>query len=428
LVNTINVVKNNNYKFRITQGFLMDINWASDVYLKKIDTTKLVETTTLSSFRTTRRADHPPKRINSLPSYECIQGKACKLSIPAHTFIDEQPIETLQYTVYPMTHGKNFLDANYPMMEGVPLESGAFDFRLEARDNTKQAASAPFRVVVKSESKSDYSFETLVDKEIKQINGTIACKFIDRLANVLKLDAEKIRISSIKPGKGEWQTTIFWSYLSYQTTNQCNTDSIYTLKRKMSTKRGNPHQTFVKNMGQEVHVREVTLSLTGLCNITSASTDSTSSTLLETAKTPIIEQTSESPSMIPPYLIGIIPIIFIIILLTILIVYCCMFKKGGKKGKNQLDYVTKGQPVVFPNELATDDDTPSVATPMLVKDERPPLQPNLDGTTIHENPLYKAPSIARTSISTTNGHLNTSTTFRQPSNANQRLPPPYSEP
>uniref|UniRef100_A0AC35GSG1 Uncharacterized protein n=2 Tax=Panagrolaimus sp. PS1159 TaxID=55785 RepID=A0AC35GSG1_9BILA len=100
----------------------------------------------------------------------------------------------------------------------------------------------------------------------------------------------------------------------------------------------------------------------------------------------------------------------------------------GKKGKNQLDYVTKGQPVVFPNELATDDDTPSVATPMLVKDERPPLQPNLDGTTIHENPLYKAPSIARTSISTTNGHLNTSTTFRQPNNANQRLPPPYSEP
>uniref|UniRef100_A0AC35EX19 Uncharacterized protein n=1 Tax=Panagrolaimus sp. PS1159 TaxID=55785 RepID=A0AC35EX19_9BILA len=72
LVNTINVVKNNNYKFRITQGFFMDINWASDAYLKKIDTTQPVETTTLSSFRTTRRADHPPKRINSLPSYECI--------------------------------------------------------------------------------------------------------------------------------------------------------------------------------------------------------------------------------------------------------------------------------------------------------------------------------------------------------------------
>uniref|UniRef100_A0A914YET5 Uncharacterized protein n=1 Tax=Panagrolaimus superbus TaxID=310955 RepID=A0A914YET5_9BILA len=161
LVNTINVVKNNNYKFRITQGFLMDINWASDEYLKKVDTTKLIETTTLGSFRTTRRADHPPKRINSLPSYECIQGKTCKLSIPAHTFIDEQPIETLQYTVYPMTHGKNFLDANYPKMEGVPLENGAFDFRLEARDNMKQAASAPFRVVVKPEMKSDYSFETL---------------------------------------------------------------------------------------------------------------------------------------------------------------------------------------------------------------------------------------------------------------------------
>lgn len=82
-----------------------------------------------------------------------------------------------------------------------------------------------------------------------------------------------------------------------------------------------------------------------------------------------------------------------------------------------------GHPVVFPNEVAHDDDVNSVAIPMLVKDERPPLQPQLEGTTI-ENPLYRPKaSIGRTSIST-----DASGTQRQMGNPNQRLPPPYVSP
>lgn len=97
-----------------------------------------------------------------------------------------------------------------------------------------------------------------MDKEINEINGTTACKFIERLSNVLKIDSEKIRINSINQGKGEWQTLISWSYIGYQKkNNECDTESIYLLKRKMSNKRDIAQQTFVKNMGQEVHVREV---------------------------------------------------------------------------------------------------------------------------------------------------------------------------
>ena len=75
LVNTVNVVKNNNINFRIIQGYFIDINWKSaDAHIKEIDMSKFFETTTSSSFRTTRHANNlPPKRINSLPTYECIQ-------------------------------------------------------------------------------------------------------------------------------------------------------------------------------------------------------------------------------------------------------------------------------------------------------------------------------------------------------------------
>ena len=65
---------------------------------------------------------------------------------------------------------------------------------------------------------------------------------------------------------------------------------------------------------------------------------------------------------------------------------------------------------------------------MLIKDERPPLQPQLDGTTVHENPLYKAPSVGRTSISTDNANLNTMGASRLTGTPNQRLPPPYVAP
>ena len=69
------------------------------------------------------------------------RGKACKLAIPAHTFIDEQSVDSLQYVVYSMNHGKSsFLEATYPIMQGVALESGEFDFRLDARDSMKQVS------------------------------------------------------------------------------------------------------------------------------------------------------------------------------------------------------------------------------------------------------------------------------------------------
>ena len=50
----------------------------------------------------------------------------------------------------------------------------------------------------------------------------------------------------------------------------------------------------------------------------------------------------ESESILTAYLLPIILLALFVVLLIIIVIYCCMFKKDGKKGKNQLDYVTKG--------------------------------------------------------------------------------------
>ncbi|VDM45009.1 unnamed protein product [Toxocara canis] len=79
----------------------------------------------------------------------------------------------------------------------------------------------------------------------------------------------------------------------------------------------------------------------------------------------------------------------------------------------QSEYVSKGLPVVFPEEIPQEDDSATVATPMLVKEERPPLI-----ITQHENHLYKPPPPLSS----------TSSPRPRSSAANQRLPPPYVPP
>lgn len=79
----------------------------------------------------------------------------------------------------------------------------------------------------------------------------------------------------------------------------------------------------------------------------------------------------------------------------------------------QSEYISKGLPVVFPEEIPQEDETATVSTPMLVKEERPPLI-----ISQHENPLYKPPPPLSTASSP------------RPRNAftNQRQPPPYVPP
>lgn len=79
----------------------------------------------------------------------------------------------------------------------------------------------------------------------------------------------------------------------------------------------------------------------------------------------------------------------------------------------QSEFVSKGLPVVFPEEIPQEDETANASTPMLVKEERPPLV-----FSQHENPLYKPPPALSTASSPR--PRNTPT--------NQRLPPPYVPP
>ena len=81
------------------------------------------------------------------------------------------------------------------------------------------------------------------------------------------------------------------------------------------------------------------------------------------------------------YLSTVLPLaILLLLLITALLIACCLYKRNKshklvatKEAKSE--YVSKGMPVVFPEEMENGTEMATVTTPMLVREERPPLVP-----------------------------------------------------
>uniref|UniRef100_A0A7E4UYE1 DAG1 domain-containing protein n=1 Tax=Panagrellus redivivus TaxID=6233 RepID=A0A7E4UYE1_PANRE len=422
---TAQVVNDNKYEFRVVEGIQNDVTWNSADLLKLYVTQEHVNAVTEYPFRTTRRINNPPKKMKSLPSYTCIRGKKCILNIPDDTFVDELPANQILYSVHPIEHEENFLYAQFPTMQGVALKPGSYKFRLEARDVENQAASAPFLVTVTDEAVRDFGYELVFDKDFKSFDGIQTCTLIDRLGAVLRLDANKIRITELKQGKGQRQSIVKFNYVDFHKNGECDVDEIKRVNRLMTTKTM-VLPKFISQVGQQFFVRSVKLHLDGKCEYGAPLSETSDKPIHKAGVKSMPETTNvkarEDDSMLLNFILPVALIALFLVLAIFAVIYCCLFRKPTKKERKALTYVTKGQPVVFPNEVSHEDDIASVSVPMLAKDERPPLKP-LEITTIHENPLYRAPT--RTSVSTTNSQLNTSSTPRSTVAPNQRLPPSY---
>lgn len=69
----------------------------------------------------------------------------CEYTIPRETFIDVEDGDTrsLTLSVYPIVADNNWLTLdrkNKQILHGISLNTGDFEFRLEARDSSNQAS------------------------------------------------------------------------------------------------------------------------------------------------------------------------------------------------------------------------------------------------------------------------------------------------
>ncbi|MFH4974451.1 hypothetical protein AB6A40_001160 [Gnathostoma spinigerum] len=366
--------------------------------------------TTVRITRTTRKVDSPPVRLNSLPTFTCKRGAVCRLQIPEKTFIDVEDGDTrsLSLSVFPLDGEKNWLtvDRVSQVLHGIPLNQGDFGFRLEARDSSNQMTSAAFRVSVEEAAPSNHLFILEIQQSFNMMTKDpyTLYQFAERLAKSLgDRYPNKIIIRDISAGNHS-RTVIKWSNatLSHKV---CQMKALDAIKYSMLTRRRDRIRTeFLRAMDSRFHVRSVKLQFQDSCLAENISTTISVPTESD------IASTSPSASNSPVWLLLAISAL-LLLLLSILVLICCITRKRHAKAV-QSDFVSKGLPVVFPEEMPQEDDSANVASPMLVKEERPPLI-----ISQHENPLYK-PSIP---LSSSSPRVRSSAT-------NQRLPPAYVPP
>ncbi|KAK0398980.1 hypothetical protein QR680_002844 [Steinernema hermaphroditum] len=378
-----------------------------------------VEAVTDQPMRTTRKADNPPVRMNPLPSFKCKRGIICVLNIAPKTFLDfEDGDETkLRLSVHSTIASQNFLSMvdGEPKMHGVPMEKGVFGFRLEARDSANQVTSGAFQVTVEDGPPTNHRFTMLLEPSLKQLTDdpNTLVKFVNRLSTVLydRTHPEHVQIHSVTAEGDKSELTWSNSSISHKF---CHRQAINAIKKEMTMGSKNKAKVeFIRSMGVQFHVRSVDLELFGNCDRPAAST--TPFTDVGDASTSVVSvKDAEAQPAGDNMLLPIVLFLLLVVVVLIGVVICYFtFRRKAEKKKQSADYVSKGMPVVFPEEVPHEEENATVASPMLVKEERPPLV-----VSHHDNPLYKPPPPLAAGASP------------RPKTAasNQRLPPPYVPP
>lgn len=361
--------------------------------------------TTTELIRTTRRiTDNKPILLNRLPSFICTRGELCELRVPAETFKDAEDGDTfkMKLSVLALDNAEVWMinESNKGLI-GIPMRTGEFNYRLEARDKAGQLASAPFQVNVKPALPTNHRIELEMDMPTPQQMATNPSKrnlLMRALARSLKAPVHSFTIQEIGSKNNKTMVAFSNNTIPYKVCDEVALDAMASkmiMKQKMRTK-----TEFVKTMGNQFYVRRASMVRHGNCDET-----------VEISTTaPTIQSMQEADSQL---MLICILLFLLLVIAVVIIVYCACVKKNGKKKSTSTEYVSKGLPVVFPDEVEENDPT-HAGTPMLAREERPPLK-----VSQHENPLYKPPPPIA-SNSPRLGHASSS--------SNQKLPSPFIPP
>uniref|UniRef100_A0A915E579 Peptidase S72 domain-containing protein n=1 Tax=Ditylenchus dipsaci TaxID=166011 RepID=A0A915E579_9BILA len=343
-------------------------------------------TTTAPITRTTRqihyyRPDNKPISVNKLSTFTCKRGILCQLTVSENTFMDAEDGDTkkLHLSVHSISKQdqRNFLLALpfSTQLEGVPMEVGTFDFRLEARDKANQTASLPFQVRVEDtvtsfDQKPNHQFSMILEGSIDKFTSKpeVLRDFVYRLAQSVSSQparqggqyslhsqplAMSVKIDELVENSGA-QTMLRWSNNTLSK-KACQIKLINDTHKQMVTGRNmeRVRHEFKKQMGPQFHVRKITLDLLRSCL---PSSNLLANFKIKATTTETSVDTEPASTFADTLMMPLILLACLLFFIMLLIVLCWMQRKGvnqKKKKKQQGDYVSKGLPVVFPEEVPT---------------------------------------------------------------------------
>lgn len=456
-------------------------------------TKRYKEVTTLppgDTATTVKVLDEEPEVLNSMGTLECEVGVVCRHKVRKDTFRDREEGNTfrLQLSLHLIDEGgpkECFLSKTKRHITCFSLRAGKTQYRLDARDKSLQSASDALVVRMREglNAEPSHQFDLSLDwssdgRDHRDFSGnaTEIAHFVKRISKFFEDGSDDmIKVSRIESGCDcvgcECPfTEISWSNTSIST-EECQEREIRQIEKVLKS------DDFAAHMDSIVRVRQVELGMSGVCFTEKAKVPDSGNEEAIAPPPPEKPVEKEEPEVVRKgeeaaapvsddnFVVStIIPVVIIVILLLAAILIACVLwrknrKRKAAKGEAKNEFVSKGAPVIFPDEVdPLTGKEPSATSPMLVKEERPPLpvappapkkeetpqQQNGRGsrtpvqethelkertplmgsghTTEHENPLYKPPPPLELGSNTRSPRPN------KHSLPHQREPPPYVPP
>lgn len=332
--------------------------------------------------------NYSPSTRNPVDYINATVGQLYVFKVPEDTFYDHEDgftpnlklsLLTLDRTPIPHNNWLQFDSKNQEFF-GIPSinDTGRKEYLLVCEDKTGQAANDGLVANVQPPPKVIYSmdFSMVIDTPGYSTfidTPTIQRHFVERLSLLFNdPDTSNIVIESVLPGS----TVITWHNRSLST-EKCPEDVGALLRKVLLTDDDTSLQKRVNEvMGPEFHVVSAHVAPAGVC--LTAYTEVYIPDLI----VPVIDDI-QPVSASGEYLVTfVIPTIIIFVMLVFSSFLACHLYRRKRTGKMSISdederrsFRSKGIPVIFQDELEEKFEEPSNKSPIIMKEERPPLPP-----------------------------------------------------
>ncbi|XP_077998715.1 dystroglycan 1-like [Glandiceps talaboti] len=327
-------------------------------------------------------SNQPPVLLNPIDKVYAYQGSMLNYRIREDEFHDAEDGNTRNLKLMFLTLDGVVMrqdswvqfDSENQTLYGLPMEEqlGIHVFLMAAMDKGGKVARDAFEIeVLPSAHKPNHEFRIVLENDFKEFEENIHKKtdLVNRIAGLYgDTNANSISILYFKKG-----STIFaWTNNSIPYT-PCPLGLIGEMTGKVvNNTKGEPTQGLIDALGEEYKVREVNVTPVGPCSDTpTGTTEEPVGPGIGGSASAMSEEVLWIKIMIPFLVVGVALLVGGLIFFLLYRVN----RKGKLSDEDQNTFIKKGIPIIFAGELEDTEKPPSSKTPLIMKDEKPPLPP-----------------------------------------------------
>ena len=322
-----------------------------------------------------------PKLVNPIPRLDATELKFFNYKIPADMFMDTEDGDTrsLRLKVLNVDTGEELaknswvqFDKKTQTLQGLPLKPhvGRDSYVIVAKDKQGLVARTVIEITVEaappaSENPPPVTMGMSLDLDFDEFisNPALQLEIANMIASVFgDADASAITFTNIQRGS----VILSWTNNTIPT-DGCNAALIEEIMAKLVGPDGEPTQELIDAF--------FPLEINGVEALKSGPCASPTPPLMTTVETPVKDTATSEDIWISTVLPAVVIAIILLIAGIIIFILYRKNRKGKLSDEDQNTFINKGIPIIFADELEDVEKPPSSSTPLIMRDEKPPLPP-----------------------------------------------------